>query len=376
MKKPLSQYFLTIAFCGILAVVLLLFFILPKGNFSQEERRVLAEKPNLTLGNVLDGSFEKATDTYLSDHFPGRKTMVGLYNYYLTYSGRNGENGIYRAKNGYLINIPNKDNEKISQNIKTINTFSDANKINTTMMIVPSTGSVLSEDLPKNHLKYEDKALLEQIKKEKNPNINFTDLMPIFAQEKNQQLYFKTDHHWTTNGAYLGYLKYCQDQNLKPVKKENLTKEKFTNFYGTSYAKSGLWVKEPDTLELWKTKEKPTVEISEDNEKNVKKYTSLYFPEAFFGEDPYNIFLNGNHSLVKITNNHAENGKLLILKDSFANGFVPFLTHNYKEIYMVDLRYFRKSAVSDLIKTHDISEMLVLYSLDQFANDYNIMWLK
>ena len=118
------------------------------------------------------------------------------------------------------------------------------------------------------------------------------------------------------------------------------------------------------------------MEIHDDTTDEVKTNDSFFFADHLQEMDMYPVFLDGNHSLVKVTNEDAPDKKLLVIKDSFAHCMVPFLSEHYSEIYMVDLRYFRSTPISQLIEQNDIDETLILYGLDNLINDTNVMWLK
>lgn len=131
-----------------------------------------------------------------------------------------------------------------------------------------------------------------------------------------------------------------------------------------------------DTVTIWQPPSEVQVEVYDTDITHADYFDSPFFPEAFYGKDPYNIYFNGNHSLVRIVNKNVSVGKLLIIKDSYANAFAPFLSLHYNEIDMVDLRYFHQQQLSDFVKENDITKILYLYSLPQLSQDSNFMWLK
>lgn len=376
MKRQKENLIITVLFCGVIALFFLLFWVLPKETSSLEERRVLAEAPQLSLGAVLDGSFEKESETYLADHFPCRKFFVGAYRYLQSYTGRNGESGVYRGEEGYLFQTPQREENRLRANAAAVKDFGEKSAVPVELMLVPSSGAVLESLLPQNHLSYGEE---EQYREVKDILGDRVDCLPVgdgLHRSKDQEIYFKTDHHWTSYGAYLGYLTYCDAHGLTPLSEDAFAKKSFEDFYGTNYAKSGLWGTAPDTIELWLPPQEVTVEFTEDSQENSTTSPSLFFPEALQGMDPYNIYLNGNHSLVKITNDHVAEGTLLVVKDSYANALVPFLSQQYHTIYMVDLRYYRKQPVSALSEKIAPDSVLFLYSMAQFQEDTNFIWLK
>ena len=163
---------------------------------------------------------------------------------------------------------------------------------------------------------------------------------------------------------------------FEPVPESGFSKEKEEGFYGTSYSKSALWMLSSDSIELWSAKNQPkdsvTIEISDGSDKKTGK--SYFFREQLENDDKYPVFLDGNHSLVRIKNKDAKGGKIVVIKDSYAHTLVPFLSLNYSEIIMVDLRYYKKE-VSALAESENADAVLVLYSLSNLSEDTNLSYL-
>lgn len=376
LDKSCRRYLPAALFCAFLLVMMLLFVFLPKKSESPEEKRVLQAAPQFSWNNLKDGTFGKEVEAYLSDHFGGRKFFVGLNAYYNLYTGRNGANGIYRAQDGYLINEPIKwDEGNLQKNLTRFGDFARQNGIPSHLLAVPSTGYILGEKLPAAHLTYHDAEIIAQTAAALQGSIDVIDPTPLFqAQKESGQLYYKTDHHWTTYGAYLAYTQLCETFGLSPTPEAAFQKEVHSGFYGTTYSRSGLWLEQPDDIGLWHSPGARTVRIEENNTL-VKEQDSLFFTEHLSEPDQYPVFLDGNHSLVRIKNPEGGDKKLLLVKDSFAHCFAPFLSAHYGEIVMVDLRYYHAS-LSSLIADEGIDETLFLYGIDNLVNDTNSVWLK
>ena len=151
--KPHLRYLPAAFFCLFLLAMMLLFFLLPKKDVSPEEKRVLQAVPQFSWNNLKDGSFGRDTENYLSDHFVGRTFFVGLNAYYDLYTGRNGANGVYKARDGYLIQTPIRlDHESLQKNLIRFADFAQKTGIPTRLLTVPSTGYILEEKLPPAHV--------------------------------------------------------------------------------------------------------------------------------------------------------------------------------------------------------------------------------
>ena len=350
----------------------MLFFALPKSNFSTSEKRYLADTPKFSLENLfsgqlvkeIDGDSEKGTSGYVSDHFPLRTFWVGLNSYYHLSFGNTANSDYYFAKDGFIVTKPYETG-----------TFGE--NLNVTVGIVPSAGNILEDKLPLNHISYPDNEVYETLKNSLSDSINYCDLesvMQDFYAEGNAP-YYKTDHHWTTPAAFKAYEKLAENLGYTPVMEEGFEKTVYNNFYGTTYSSSGYFLSDPDVIEVWKgsAEESVTVEICEGE--SISTFSSMYIDQHLSEPDMYPVFLDGNHSLVKIKNPNAEGGKLLVIKDSYAHALVPFLAENYSEIVMVDMRYFKEN-VTDLCANEGITDALVLYSISNFCTDTGLAFLE
>ncbi len=366
--RNVKIYMPAIAFICIMAVFSVMFFALPKQDFSATEKRVLAETPELTVKSLADGTYTQQVDTYFSDHFPGRNWFVGINAYYELGTGRGGASDIYFGKDGYLIAAPaDFSAEHVTANVSRFAAFAENNGLSASLMIVPSTGYILDDKLPAVHKKYTDDAMFAAADAAKG-DMTFIDLRePFKAATADTQIYYKTDHHVTSAGAYVMYEAYADYAALTPQTEYRIETE--TDFYGTGYSRSGYWLSDPDTIEMWHNDAlNVTVEIYENSPTPAMTSDSVFFPARLEEADKYPVFLDGNHALTKITNPDATGGKLLIVKDSFAHCFTGFLAQHYSEIYMVDMRYYRQS-VSALVADNGIDEVLYLYGTENLSTD-------
>ena len=372
--KKVYKYLSSFVFLALVFVLLLLFIVMPKTEYSSNEKRVLSEFPAVTFDAVADGSFGSKFETYLSDHFPFRNFFVGLNAYYSQLLGNNGATGIYNAKDGYLISKPEAFNpDRLTKNLGYISDFAEKNALNAVLLAVPSPGSMLEDKLPKVHEEYADSKAFALIEENLTDSVQFTDMRDIFASS-DEQIYYRTDHHITSAGSYLCYEALCNALLLPPVDRSAFHVETSEGFYGTTYSRSGLWLEKPDTIELWKDDSLDvTVWVSEDGSEN-EPHDSIFFTDHLTEDDQYPVFLDGNHGYTHIHNENADGGKLLIVKDSYAHCMTGFLASHYSDIYMIDLRYY-KLELSPLVAEKGIDTVLYIYGIDNLSSDSNIAWL-
>ena len=336
--------------------------------------------PDANVEKVLSGEFGSEFETFFADQFPQRNTWVGINAYTTLAEGNNGASGVYNCKNGYLINKPVSTENNLDKNIGAVADFAKSIDTPTTVMLVPSTGYIADDVLPTFHDKYNDDEDISKISSTLSKDkIGFVDLRERFKSEyKNgSQLYYKTDHHWTTKGAYTGYQELCKALGVTPIDDSTLKKDSYPGFYGTTYSSSGFWLTPPDNIEIWSnpnnSSKNISVKITEGA--NIKTSGSMYFTDHLKEDDKYPVFIDGNHALTEITNTNAKNGTILLIKDSFSHSLAPFLAENYSKVVLVDLRYYKES-VSDLVSAYNPEQVVVLYGIDNLATDTDIVWLK
>ena len=373
MLKKLKPIIPSIAFLLIVFVLSASLFLLPKKDYSENEKRILAKSPELSFDALADGKFTEDLESFVSDQFPLRDFFVGVNAYFNLLSGRNSTAPVYYGKDGYLIGAPaDLNTDTALKNVQKFSDFARENNLKATIMVVPQCGYVMVDKLPKLHGEYTDGEIFDIIAENKG-EMTFIDVREAFNKTKNDvQLYYKTDHHITSAGAFELYKLYAAEKGFKVTNDYEIKTE--PDFYGTSYSKGGYWLSVPDEIEMWhKNNLKATVEITEPG-KDVVKNDSIFFTDRLSEADKYPVYLDGNHSLTKITNPDAKGGKILVIKDSFAHCFTGFLAEQYSEIYMVDMRYYRNS-VSDLVKENNITEVLYLYGTESMGTDTNSSWL-
>lgn len=379
-RSKIGKYIPAVVFLIFIYGMALWFLFSPKTDYSSSEKRYLQKFPDANVEKVLSGEFGSEFETFFADRFPQRNTWVGINAYTTLAEGNNGASGVYNCKNGYLINKPVSTDNNLDKNVGAVVDFAKTIDAPTTVMLVPSTGYIADDVLPTFHDKYNDDEDISKISstlsKEK---IGFVDLRERFKSEyKNgSQLYYKTDHHWTTKGAYTGYQELCKALGVTPIDDSTLKKDSYPDFYGTTYSSSGFWLTPPDNIEIWsnpKNSDKNiSVKITEGA--NVKTSGSMYFTDHLKEDDKYPVFIDGNHALTEITNTNAKNGTILLIKDSFSHSLAPFLAENYSKVVLVDLRYYKES-VSQLVSTYNPEQVVVLYGIDNLATDTDIVWLK
>lgn len=342
-------------------------------TYSENEKRILAELPKITVENILSGNFGKELETYVCDHIPGRDLFVGVNSYFSCLTGRNPLGNIYNAKGGYLINAPKKDTAgNFENNMNNIEEFTEKYSVPSTMVIIPTAGYIMEDKLSALTEEYDDDVLFEKAA-ELTPSIKFLDVRGVLyeAYRDGKKIYYRTDHHLTSEGTYTAYKEYCRFRSIPCPKKEQYSIEEYDGFMGTTYSGSGLWLTDSESIEIWDLGLDTTLLFEENGDKSFDK---LFFKEHLDKKDMYPVYLDGNHAYVKIHNPHASEGNILIVRDSYAQNMAPFMAYNYENIYMLDMRYYRGS-MEKFLEDNKIEEILYLFGIDTLKTDSSTSWL-
>lgn len=350
-----------ILFCGFLFAIAA-GYLLPKSTFSEMEKRYLAQSPDLRWETIFSGTWSSQAENYLTDHVPCRNLFVGINAYVELLAGRQRLKDVW-LEDGKLLEAPvAMDEQVISQNMSVINAFAETLERKVYLMVVPSAGWAAGVE------GYTDDDTLNAVYAAAGENVCTIPVEDIYSGRP--ELYYNTDHHWTSRGAYDGYVAYAQAVGREYRTAENFDVTAVGGFQGSTYSRSALWLTPPESIELWQGSSQLIV----TNAETEGIHPGIFYLERLEEADKYTVFLDGNHSTVRIQNPEKE-GKLLVIRDSYSNCLGGFLAESYGEVVLIDLRYYRQ-AVSALAEQEAFDDILVCYSCANFLTDTNLILLR
>ena len=372
--------FLTALFSALLGFFLLWHLLLPDQTFSPTENRYLETlpTPDFTLpeffggsagGNVFTGDFMADFERYVNDQFPLRDGWVGLKARMELLSGKGENNGVYFGTDGrfLLAHYPKPDGERVEKNLGYVNRLGEALEIPVYFSLIPGKSHVYPSYLPKGAPVGDQGDILTLAAQ--TPEVTWVELAGKRYGDWSPDLdYYFTDHHWTSRGAYHGYHALMEGMGRQGVEAAVFTAVT-DSFYGTTWSKAGAYWYPPDTMEIAVSPEDVTVTNYFDTQPTAGE---LYRYEKLEEKDKYPFFLGGNQPLCVVESSKpGAEGNLLLVRDSFSDTLAPFLTQNFAQIHLMDLRYY-KTSVARYAEEHDIDQVLVLYSVDNFVTDANL----
>ena len=384
MSKKYST-FITALFCLFIFGFGIALILSPSRDFSDQENRYLAQFKAPTLKTLRSGEFMEKFEDYVTDQFPLRDQWVQLKAYSERALGKQENNGVYFSPDGQTLfaHFTAPTREALEQKVGFVNKLGANLVVPVYFSLVPDKSFVLADLLPANAPSVDDGSTIEEAQALCGDKVTYIDLRTMLTGERDA--FYRTDHHWTTMGARLAFQRLMSGMNLvRPIAAEDLNglsyqglpyTEVSGSFYGTTYSASGAGWVEPDII---------CTVIPEGGTKGnvtVTRYPEgapieggLYYPEKLAVKDKYAYFLGGNQPLCVIKNPDAASGKLLVIRDSYADSLAPFLALHFEEVHLLDLRYYRYSAAG-YAGENGMDQIAVVYSVPNFITDRNLVLL-
>ena len=368
MKNNTSNIVLLVLLASIMAFFSLSYIFVEEKNFSEDENRYLQTSPRFTLEKLLDGTYTRQLRDYYSDQINLRPFIVELKALTELSIGKHENNGVLLGSNGYLIETDlytDKDLAYLNANLKRIDKLIatlEKSNVKTTFSLVPRKVDVLTDKLPVYYSTERNENAWLMASEDQN-----VDILALLKEEnqKGNEVFYKTDHHWSAFGAYAVYQHLGANLGYDSHSIEHFNLQTLSDsFYGTTYSTSGFFFVESDTILSPNIDEnRYTTTIVDTN----TSFKGLYDTSYLAKKDKYSVFLSGNNAHVKIVDTqNADKKTLLIVKDSFSHSLVPYLVEHYN-IELIDPRYFAGS-IENYITENNIENVLFLFGIDTLAS--------
>lgn len=377
-----------------LALGLILFALLPDSSFSEQENRPLKTFPKFSLTSLIEGKFGQHMNVYFADQFPARDALVGIKGIAELALGKGENNGVILGKNGQLAvrwfdvlldartRVEDTDfysKDLIAQQTDALNALAAdlaAQKIPLTVIVPPRTVDVAGAQT--RYPTESTDALWADLEAGLGSDVQYLDLTDTFrsAYESGEYVYYRTDHHWTTKGAYMAYrnlmMQWGREQDVIPVSNDVETVQ---NFYGTTWSRAGFKFVGPDQIEIWHYEGENDYTVTKPQ--TGESFIGFYNREYLAQKDKYSVFLDGTHPLLTVTKNTTEPREtLLVLKDSFFNSMAPFLAQHY-DLVVLDLsRGLRGTALCDLIAQYECDGVVIVFNAENIITGNAITTLQ
>ena len=345
--------------------------ILPKKDFSELENKYLAKAPSLSIRSAVSGELSDGISEYLKDHFALRTGWISLRTGLERLLGHEKINGVYISEGRLFQAVEPYDYENIDRNIEALNKFGKSAGGRMTLMLAPTSSQIYADLLPDYSPEPEERRMISYVYSKLDPSVQYVDLFDTMMKNRGDYIYYRTDHHWTTGGAYLAYSELIRSYGYDPVGLDRIDIEHASHgFLGSYYTKVLSDSAEPDTIDIYTSGgAKVTEVVISEPDGTQSVHDGLYFRENLEKRDKYLTFLGENVPMIEIES-EASGGSVLVIKDSFANCFVPFLTKHFSKVTVIDLRYMMD--LRDYADPESFDRILLLYNAATFSEDRNI----
>ena len=369
-NRRLQGKYLSLLLIGTVFLFLVLGIVIKDRTFSESENRNLAQAPELSVQTLTDGSFLKDLSDYTADQFPARDFWMSLNLRFQQLLGQKEAGGVYLGDDHYLMQIPSAPNEvQLERNLQAISDFGQRHRdLNTVVSIVPNAVTIHSDKLPDNAPVRDQLADLQNIRSSLR-NVTFRDVTENMTAHSTEELFYRTDHHWTSLGAYRAFEVIAPSLGIQAPSWDSYDRYVVsTTFEGTLSSKSGSHAVR-DRVEICVPYS--NIEYYVTYPENQNGICSMYHRPALDAKDHYTVFFGGNYSRVDITTSADTERNLLLFKDSYANCMVQYLYPYFDHIVMIDPRYYYDNA-ENVIRSEGITDVLFLYNLDTFQSDSSL----
>ncbi len=362
--KRITKYPIVAIFALVCICMLAGYIVLPQKDFSDMENRFLQKRPELTAASLADGSFMETFETYTNEQIPLRNVFVKCKAVFVWLTGSSENDGIAKGDEGYLFDKVAATSDKAAKNIAAIKNFTTSTDRDIYIAIAPTSTWINADKLPKGMPVLDEASLSNELTLALSnvPNAHMIYLYDTLNKHKDEQIFYRTDHHWTTLGAGYAYEEIASAMGFEAKDITQYEKHVADDFLGTHYAKyKGVFV-EPDKLEYYDVPIKAL-------ELEGRMVDNLIDEEKLKGYDKYAAFMYGNDGRYVVNADKGLGRDLFILKDSYANCLIPYLTMDYDTITVMDLRYFGGKVADELAADPD-ADVLLLYNWT-FVNEDN-----
>lgn len=372
MTKRYSR-FLAAFFCVFLGGLLAWHMLAPDRERSEAENRLLAQAPAFSWESLRDGSFTKAAEDYFADQFPLRDRWTGLKAWTEQLLGKREFKGVYLCGDTLISKVESPADGLEEKNLSYVSRLAERAEAPVYLGLIPSAAEIWRDRLPEGAQSWDQAAFIA--KAAALEDVEAVDFQTALTAHAGEDVYYRTDHHWTTLGAYYGYTALMEalgrgGEVLGPEKFQRRVPPRGGEFQGTLYSQSGVHWLAPDTIEFWVEEDGLTVTSWRGGSPEA---AALYDLSYLGTKDKYSAFLGGNQPLCVIRN-EAGTGKLLLIRDSYSDSLAPFLALHFEEVHLLDPRYYRLSAAR-YAEENGMDAIAVVFSVPNFITDRNLVLL-
>ena len=249
--------------------------------------------------------------------------------------------------------------------IKAVNTFADAMAEKGVRVIScpapTSVGVMVAEEYLARMGCAPQDDMLNYLHGSMSDNVVKVDTFSNMVAHNDEYIYFRTDHHWTQLGAYYAYEALCNTLGWEAISLDDCRLWPQGAFTGSLYGKV-RWPSRlrEDTLDAYVPQGDIEMYCYFRGSTTPKEWPLIDDRTGDDKSSRYSCFLGSDAPMVHVINNDIPDGpNCIVMKDSFGNCFVPFLTQHYSNIYALDYRTYKNMSMSAFVDQYDIDDVII-----------------
>ena len=238
-------------------------------------------------------------------------------------------------------------------------------------ILIPLGSGITFPDNLRDQIKSSDqREAMSSIQEKMDETVKTVDIYDSLMTNRNEYIYFRTDHHWTALGAYYAYEDFCEVKGITPEALDSYETSEFDGFLGSFYndTNANATLKaNADVVTAYHPNMDAIMHVTDS--RGVEYDSKVIFDESKAAAGlKYSCFIAGDNAITEIENKELTDGSsCIVVKESFGNAFVPFLVDHYQTIYVVDYRYW-KGSISELAQEKNVDDVIFVNNLSMIRN--------
>ncbi len=374
-SNTVHSWLLILSAAALILAAVLFTLLLPAPELLYRENRRAASRPYFSAETLWDASYGEDLSAFLEDRVVLRQFWINAKCFMdEMLLGMTEENGILIGKEARLFakQFPGHGaDSRLDKNIDGIAAFASESELPVAVLIAPSAGTIYPELLPSFAPQESETGKLSEIRSRLSAVCTVADPLPVLTEHKDEYLYYRNDHHWTTLGAYYAYSELARALGRNAASPDWENAARADGFLGTYYAKTRYSRAMADTIRYFPSDAMISIrKVTGDAEFEEERQSPVINTEKLSGYDPYAAFLDGNNGYSVITGTGS--GRVLIVKDSFANCLIPFMLEDYARIGVVDYRNY-SYGLRSLAEKEQYDMIIFIYSYAALETDSRLI---
>lgn len=363
MNRVFNRITAVIVFTFIVSFLVLTVFR-EKGTESYQENRRLAELPEFKFSAIMDGSYTDKLGEYFSDHFAGRSYWISASGIVKANMGEGIVNDVFVTED-MLLGLYQTPVDSYNEFASDVNMYAENYDGTVYFAVIPTSAGVYSDRLPEYLSNNGEKQKIDTLYNSVDNSIRKIDAYNILKMLNDNYIYYRNDSKWTSYGAFCVYRTVIQKLGFLPSAYDKYTIEHVTgDFRGNLYNKSQYSEVKADILDVYTYRDGAEVTECTGYNNDGTSYTKQLYDKSYIStNDMYNMYLGEDAPLVRIKTSVNNERKLLVIKDSYADCFIPFLTQHYSEIAVISPDCI-ESGISNFVNPNDYEQTLILFGIE------------